>query len=345
MNRFFTIALLYVLTITISIGIYVSTVHAEDSAPKAENEQSAAPVKPEDEIIARVNDYTITYHYHQLAISSLMPRMAYHKVVSEERMNKIEKTALENLIMGQLLYEEALRRNLKTTRREVKKRVKEFHNSLPKGKTLGRILKQSNMTKKDLEEEFRRGILIEMVRAETDEEVSAKVKELVNDAFMKDYYDDNLKKFVEPEKTHLSEILLKADPGGGKRRWLEVREKAKGIEARVRGGEEFAVVAREVSQDSYAPNGGDMGWAHTGSLDPALQQAVNMLQPGEISGPVESLYGYHIIKLHERTDKELKPYDELNHKKLKARLDKAETERLQNEWMDSLKDKADIEYY
>jgi peptidyl-prolyl cis-trans isomerase C len=346
MKRSLTTLLLIIFTITLSITLYTANAQAKDKDAKpADSAKPAQPIDPSDEVIVTVNDYVITYKNHRVAINALMPKMAYHKSVSEARMKIIEDRALEDLIVSQLLYEEALKRKMSTTAREIKIRIRAFQNRLPKGMTLRKLLKQSDMTRDDLKEEFRRDILVKRIKADVEKELKAEVNTLITEEFMKKFYDENIDKFVEPEKTHVSEILLKADPAGGKKHWLEVRDKALAVLKRIRGGEDFAEVAKKVSEDPYASGGGDMGWAHTGSMDPSVEQAVYKLKVGEISEPVESLYGYHILKLHERKKQKLKPYDELNKENLKKRLVKSEYKKAHKEWVENLKSKADIKYY
>lgn len=77
--------------------------------------------------------------------------------------------------------------------------------------------------------------------------------------------------------------------------------KAEEIVKRVRGGEDFAKLAKEFSTDtSNKDKGGDLGWFGRGQMVPEFEQAAFTLKPGEVSDIVESTFGYHIIKLEER---------------------------------------------
>lgn len=81
--------------------------------------------------------------------------------------------------------------------------------------------------------------------------------------------------------------------------------------ARIRGGENFITVAREVSEDDVTRNsGGDLGFLPKGVMPPAFEAAAYALQPGEVSGVVRSEFGYHVIQLIE-VDPELEVPDEL----------------------------------
>ncbi|MCD6046478.1 MAG: peptidylprolyl isomerase SurA [Gammaproteobacteria bacterium] len=97
-------------------------------------------------------------------------------------------------------------------------------------------------------------------------------------------------------ETHVEHILIKNDPLAPeatlKRRILSIRD------AIVKGGEDFAKAAEENSQDpGSAPKGGDLGWAKPETLDSSFEGAMNKLKIGEISEPVKSQYGWHLIKV------------------------------------------------
>lgn len=343
MKKNFIISLSLILLIILSITLSTPGAMAKETT-SAEKPRIEDTYNPDKDIIVKVNDFEISYTNQQIAVNNLMPRVAYHKSVSERRRALIEKQALDTLILNQLLYEEAKKRSITADKREIKKAIRKFQNTLPKGTTLRKVLKQSNMTKADLKEVFRRAMIIEKIRTESTEKMLAKANEAVTEEFMKKHYKKNIEKFKEPDKIHISEILLKADPGGGKKVWLEIRDVALKIKARIAAGEDFAEVAREVSEDPYAAKGGDMGWAHSGTLSEGLEEATVNLKPGEIAGPIESLYGYHIIKLHARELSKLKPFEDLNLVKLKKDLKASEHKRLLREWHDSLIENATIVY-
>ena len=81
----------------------------------------------------------------------------------------------------------------------------------------------------------------------------------------------------------------------------EARSKAQSLLRKVRGGADFATVARAESQDpGTAQNGGDLGFFAKGRMTPAFEAAAFKLKAGEISGVVETPFGFHIIRVHER---------------------------------------------
>ena len=78
------------------------------------------------------------------------------------------------------------------------------------------------------------------------------------------------------------------------------REQAEEVLKRLRAGEDFEKLAKEFSTDSSKDKGGDLGWFGHGEMVPEFEKAAYALKPGEISGIVQSKFGYHIIKLEEK---------------------------------------------
>jgi peptidyl-prolyl cis-trans isomerase SurA len=95
----------------------------------------------------------------------------------------------------------------------------------------------------------------------------------------------------------VAEIFLPVDDPGGE---AEIRQLADSLVRQIRGGAAFSAVAREFSRSAGAAQGGDLGWVIEGQLDPALDQAMAAMAPGEVSDPVRSLAGYHILLLRDR---------------------------------------------
>jgi len=113
------------------------------------------------------------------------------------------------------------------------------------------------------------------------------------------YYNANLQDFKAGESIRASHILVDA---------LEQAEAAK---ARIDAGEDFADVAKELSACPSAAQGGDLGFFGRGQMVPEFETAAFALEVGAVSGPVESQFGYHLIKVVEKQDERTLPFDEV----------------------------------
>lgn len=125
------------------------------------------------------------------------------------------------------------------------------------------------------------------------------------DAYARNVYQTNITKFERPAQTRARHILL-AKSGS------ESLQKAKGLVAQLRAGASFEELAKVNSVDpGSAERGGDLGFFGAGQMVKPFEDAVNALtKPGDLSEPVESEFGYHIIRLEERREKGLRPYSE-----------------------------------
>lgn len=92
---------------------------------------------------------------------------------------------------------------------------------------------------------------------------------------------------------------------------VETEEEAVAVKARVDGGADFAETAREVSTGPSGPNGGDLGWFGAGMMVAPFEEAVLALEVGEVSGPVETQFGWHIVKLNETRAQALPTLDDV----------------------------------
>jgi len=101
---------------------------------------------------------------------------------------------------------------------------------------------------------------------------------------------------TRPATVNLKQVLITPQPS--EEAQLAARERAEQVISRLRAGEDFAEVARELSDDvASRANGGDLGWVRQGQLLPAFEDVLFWMRPGQVSNIVETSVGYHIIKL------------------------------------------------
>ena len=92
---------------------------------------------------------------------------------------------------------------------------------------------------------------------------------------------------------------------------VESEEEAKAAQERVTGGEDFATVAQEVSTGPSGPNGGELGWFGPGQMVAEFEQALEGMETGDISDPVKTQFGWHIVKLNETREKPVPALEEV----------------------------------
>jgi peptidyl-prolyl cis-trans isomerase C len=120
----------------------------------------------------------------------------------------------------------------------------------------------------------------------------------VTDADAKQIYDEKISKMKPEQEVHARHILV------------ETKEEAEEVIKRLKNGEDFAKVADEKSKDTNA-KGGDLGFFTRGQMLKPFEDAAFALEPGQISEPVQTQFGWHVIKVEEKRDQPLPSYDEV----------------------------------
>ena len=136
----------------------------------------------------------------------------------------------------------------------------------------------------------------------------------VPEAELKDYYKQNADKlYSEPEERRASHILVKADKNAPAEERAKAKAKAESLLAEVKKNPaSFAEVAKKNSDDPGSKErGGDLDYFGRGAMTPPFDEAVFALKPGELSGIVETDFGFHIIQLNDARGGKTKPFDEV----------------------------------
>jgi peptidyl-prolyl cis-trans isomerase D len=125
-------------------------------------------------------------------------------------------------------------------------------------------------------------------------------------------YEERIDEFVEPEQRRIRHILLTVPADADADAAEGVKRTAAELRDRILGGEPFADVAADASEDpASAANGGDLGLVARGIMDPAFEAAAFDLAPDVVSEPVRSRFGYHLIEVTEVVGGDAKPFDEV----------------------------------
>ncbi|PPD33163.1 MAG: peptidylprolyl isomerase [Methylomonas sp.] len=172
---------------------------------------------------------------------------------------------------------------------------------------------------------------------QSDEQVSVQYVELSLDALandvsatddqLKDYYEEQKTQFSNPERRKISHILIAFGKQVSEEQALQKATAAK----QALSNKDFAALATELSDDKLsAKNGGDLGLFNVGVMEKAFEEAAGKLKLGEVSEPVKSAFGYHLIKVTELVPGEVKSYESVAPELTKA-YKKAQAESRFNE--------------
>ncbi|MCM8595428.1 peptidylprolyl isomerase [Accumulibacter sp.] len=140
------------------------------------------------------------------------------------------------------------------------------------------------------------------------------------------------------EQTHARHILIKVNELVSE---SEARHKVEGLRERIRHGESFAELAKLFSQDASAAKGGDLGWIYPGDTVPEFETAMNQLAPGELSQPVQSPFGYHLIEVIERRVQDVS--NERQRAAARQTLRERKRDEAYQDWLRQARDRAYVE--
>ena len=141
-------------------------------------------------------------------------------------------------------------------------------------------------------------------------------------------------------QTHARQILMRPSEIQS---ISDIRTRLEGLRERALLGDDFADLARAHSEDpGSAARGGDLGWVMPGQTVPEFEKAMNELQPGEISQPVESPFGVHLIQVLERRTQDIS--DERDRNAARQQIHARKADEQYEQWLRRLRDEAYVEY-
>jgi peptidyl-prolyl cis-trans isomerase SurA len=171
---------------------------------------------------------------------------------------------------------------------------------------LDRALQAEGLTRAKLRERYRHDLRTQrVIRAKYGSRI------VPSDEEVKAYYQEHQREFAQGEEVHVRHVflLLSADaPAADSSRVMGLADK---VVARLKAGEDFAAVAKEVSQGPTAKDGGDLGWIKRGVVQREVETAAFTLETGKVSAPVRTRQGIHVLRVEERRGGEPRPFEEV----------------------------------
>ncbi|MCK8499167.1 peptidylprolyl isomerase [Myxococcus fulvus] len=257
-----------------------------------------------------------------------------------EMRAQLMKTALDTLIGEKLMESEITEMGISATEGEVDELVNDVRrqNNITDPAQFEQVLAAEGLTMKAYREMLRKRILRDrLLRMK----VGPKVK--VTEEDLKAAYNQYARVESEDSEVHARHILVQVDPKATEEQVAAARKKAEGIaqEAR-REGMDFASLARARSEGPSAQDGGDLGWFKRGVMVAAFEKVAFNLKEGEVSEPVRTNFGWHILKVEERRSVAATSYDEMR-PKLENKLLQEKTDKFLDQYVQELRQKANVE--
>lgn len=290
--------------------------------------------------VAVVNGTVIKQAEFDSEMSRVLERLQRTgRIPNDLERSQIKKQVLENLIARELLYQESQKKGIKVDQKEIEEQITALKGRFPSEVEFKNALSTANLTEADLRFQFERDVAI---RKLLDDQIGG--KSTVSEKESRAYYDGNLESFKKPEQVRASHILIKVDPGADEAKKAEARTKIESLQAKLKNGEDFGALAKEYSEGPSGPKGGDLGFFGRGQMVKPFEEVAFSMKPGQVSGMVETRFGYHLIMVTERT-----PESTLSYEEVKDRLEQyLKQQKVQEEiaaYVETLKSNAKIERF
>src|SRR6516225_3327030 len=175
-------------------------------------------------------------------------------------------------------------------------------------------------------DEFKKRLTFTRNRLLMDSLLGAKGKAATNDDAMKKVYEDASKQISGEQEVHARHILV------------ETEDEAKAVKAELDKGADFAELAKKKSKDPGASDGGDLGFFTKDQMVPEFSAVAFSLEPGKISDPVKTQFGWHIIKVEEKRNRKPPEFDQV-----KGQIETYVTRKAQADYVAKLREAAKIE--
>jgi len=245
-----------------------------------------------DRIVAVVNDDVIVHSEMQTRLRSVIDQLGKSGVPAPPR-DVLEKQVLEQLVLDRLQMQIAARTGIRVDDETLNRQIAD-------------IAQQNNLSLREFRDilerdgfdfgSFRENIRNELIKSRVQQrQIQDRVQ--VTDRDIDNYLATQAKQGGNNPEYRVSHILVAVPDGASPEDLTEAREKVEDIIARLNAGANFGRAAAAESDGRQALEGGDLGWRKAGELPTLFEEVVPKLEKGEISDPIRSSSGFHLIKL------------------------------------------------
>ncbi|MDX6767412.1 MAG: peptidylprolyl isomerase [Candidatus Methylacidiphilales bacterium] len=304
-----------------------------------------------DGVAAVVNDKVITFSQVRKEVdpTEAQYRDLYSGVELVEKVKEARLSSLKSLIERELIIQEFNTKGFFIPENVIEERIRKIVKDQYEGDrtALIRTLQANGMSVTSFKEQIRNQIIVQAMRSRN---VSSSV--IVSPYQIEQYYQDNVRQFVQPDQAKLRMIFLRkglfkekrTDAKGQTREVDPQRLIMEDILAKVKTGSDFGSLARGYTDGPQRQNGGDLGWVSESSLRSELTKVAFNLMPGQNSPIIETEDGYYLLQVEEIRKSTVIALNDVR-ERIENTLLQQERERLQQDWLDGLRSKAFIKMF
>ncbi len=296
------------------------------------------------DIVAKADDIEITGADLAKLIDPMLKRYAASGAgdprALAEATKHLRQEALDHLVLQRLLQRGAAAKGVAVTDADVDAFFKE---KLPPNMTLEQVAEQQGITVADIREQVSVGLTIEKyleavvadLPAATDDEAKAEYDKIAA---------ENPNAFKKPETVQASHILVKVEKGADDATKAAARQKIDELRQKIVDGADFAEVAKENSDCPSGRRGGDLGSFGRGQMVKPFEEAAFTQPIGELGPVVETDFGFHIIKVTDRSEAGERTFDEMKDQ-IKGHLNSQRKDKAVSEHIEAVRSGAKVETF
>lgn len=287
-------------------------------------------------VVARVNSREITRDELERAVRSA--EIQAGQALPSQLRDHVYRSVLDRLVSFHLLVQESEALNISIDPSSIDAQLDEIRSNFPSEEAFETQLDDWNTNLATLHDEARRDLLVQGVlatKALGNVDVAAET--------VREFYDQHAEQFTEGGGVQARHILIGLSPTAADSTRVEARDRAEALLQKITNGTNFAELARAHSEDpGSAGRGGDLGVVIKGQTEPQFEAALFRLEPGEVSGIIETTFGFHIIQMVERQETRVLEFAEAS-VQIREFLLQQERQARVSTFIEELRTKSEIE--
>ncbi len=288
-----------------------ATPPADPAAQADAGAAAAAPATPGERIkgpVATVNGTPIPSELFYEEVDKITARGAQ---IPADRVARIEHNILKRLIEQELINQAVKEANIVVSDADIAAGFDEYKKRFQNDEQFENYLKHGRVTKESIEARIRDRRSLEML-------LEKKGELAVSEEEAKAFYEKNERFYTDKAGIRASHILIKLAENATKEDEAAAMEKVKQAQARLKKGDAFEVVAQELGEGPAASKGGDLGFFSEGRMVKEFEDVAFKMKVGDVSEPVRTRFGFHIIKLTDKREDRKKPFEEVKDQIVKS---------------------------
>jgi len=291
--------------------------------------------------VARVNGAMLTEAQLDQEMQRLFPYFSIHGGrIPPGAEPELRKRAMHDLVLHELVYQEARRRQLVVPPLQWQKRLRKIQQGFRSRQAYEEAATQQFGSVAAYEKSLRRTVLVEQL---WDTEVTQ--KSVVTDQAVHDYYFSHKAQFLRPEAVLLQTITIAVPASATAEQKQELHKIAEQTLVKAEAAktyDEFGTLAEQLSQDDWRVMMGDHGWVHRGTVTADVEPTLFKMKKGETSGLVEAASGYVILRVNDYQPRRQMRFSEMG-ASIRQRMEGERREKRAKEFEQLLRSKAHVQ--